>query len=418
MSLYISPINRPIQARINIPGSKSITNRALLLAALAQGESLLQNILLSDDSWALIRALQALGVIIHIDSLHDTATVSGCSGKFPQPQASIDCRDAGTVARFLLSVCANQLGRFQLDGSARLRQRPLRDLIDVLRAQGAIIFSDALPLTIASYQTLIGGDIFIAGDVSSQFLSGLLMSAPYFQRDVILTTHNLVSKPYVDMTCAMMRDFGVDVLQHQSTWTVKASQCYRARQYWIESDFSSASYFFAAAAVTAGDITMLNMSYKQSIQGDKYFLDVLKKMGCVVQENSEGLRVIGPEQLAGIAVDMADFSDTMMTLAAIAPFANSPTRIFNIANTRVKESDRIRAMANNLRCLGVSVEEEEAALTIFPACPHGGVVTTYNDHRIAMACSLIGLKVAGVIIDDESCVNKTFPEFFKKFSLL
>lgn len=412
MPITIPCLSSPTNVNICIPGSKSITNRALLLASLAEGESFLENVLFSDDTDAFISALRALGVKLDVNEVRKTVTVMGGAGKFPCVSASIYCRDAGTVARFLLAACANHVGEMTFDSSVQLRKRPLRDLVNVLRAQGAIISSECFPLTMKNAQPLLGGNICVPGNVSSQFLSGLLMISPYCQTNVVLTTEHLVSEPYVAMTCAMMRDFGVDVLQEKNGWKINNNQKYQAKHYRIESDFSSASYFFAAAAVTGGRITLLNMCRENNLQGDSQFLDVLEKMGCMVESCNEGITVVGPSILKGIEVDMRHMSDTMMTLAAIAPFANSPTRIFNIGNTRVKESDRISAMANNLRRLNIRVEEERAALTIYPGTPVSGVIETYHDHRIAMACSLIGLKVPGIVIDDASCVNKTFPEFF------
>ncbi len=415
MQITIPCAIAPLQAKVCIPGSKSITNRALLLAALAEGGSFLKNVLFSDDTWTLIAVLRELGIVVEIDEDQCAVKIEGCSGRFPQSRATINCRDAGTVARFLLVACANQLGEFQFEGSARLSERPLSDLVHVLRQQGADISSSSLPLVIRHSGGLLGGIINISGDISSQFLSGLLISAPLFKTDVIVNTKNLTSEPYVAMTCAMMRDFGVETVVHDLQWRVKVGGKYRGRHYWIESDFSSASYFFAAAAVTGGKVTILGMVRETSIQGDSEFLAVLEKMGCDVISNDEGITVVGPSQLKGVDVDMQHISDTMMTLAAIAPFADSPTRITNIGNTRMKESDRIAAMANNLRQLNLCVDEEETALTIYPGTPSSGIIKTYHDHRIAMACALIGLKVPGIVIDDASCVSKTFPDFFKVF---
>ena len=413
MPIRIPCATLPVEVQVSIPGSKSITNRALLLASLAEGESFLKNVLFSDDTLTLIAALRKLGVLIEMDKIHHTIKIRGCAGCFPCSQVSIDCRDAGTVARFLLAVCANQIGDFKFDGSVRLRERPLNDLISVLRMQGASLSSDFLPLTLNNKHHLLGGNIFVQSDISSQFLSALLMIAPYCQEEVTLTTTSLVSEPYINMTCSMMRDFGVDVFHHENFWKISVKQKYQARTYRIESDFSSASYFSAAAAITGGKITLLNMKRENSLQGDSAFLGILESMGCTIKSEFENITIIGPAQLKGVTVDMKHISDTMMTLAAIAPFADSPTHIFNIGNTRVKESDRIAAMANNLRKLNIRVDEEAAALTIYPGVPSSGMIETYQDHRIAMACSLIGLKIPGIVIDDAQCVNKTFPGFFK-----
>lgn len=420
MSLTILRATSPVNAKINLPGSKSITNRALLLAALAQGTSLLRNMLFSDDTVTLIAALRKLGVSIDIDFVRCEAKIIGGSGQLPAKGAEIDCRDAGTVARFLLAICANQVGKFTFDGSARLRERPLSELVTVLQQQGAKISSLSFPLALENNQLLRGGNIFVSGDVSSQFLSGLLMISPYCQSEVILHTNELVSEPYVTMSCRMMQSFGVKVDRNEKTWKISSGQHYRAQNYWIESDFSTASYFFAAAAVTGGKITALNMRRENSLQGDSLFLNILEQMGCSIISNDEGITVIGPAQLKGlskeISIDMQHLSDTMMTLAAIAPFADAPTRIINIGNARVKESDRISAMANNLRQLNIQVEEESTALTIYPGQPSSGIIKCYRDHRVAMACSLIGLKVSGIVIDDPECVSKTFPRFFEVFN--
>lgn len=436
-----------------IPGSKSITNRALLLSALAEGQSVLRNVLFSEDTRAMMRALQTLGMKLSIDEAKKEIAVWGCAGVFPNTVAHIHCQDAGTVARFLLVACANQAGCVDFDGNPRLRERPLGGLLTVLRAQGAEISADSLPLRVTNTHALFGGEIFVSGDVSSQFLSGLLMMATYFQQDTVLMTENLVSRPYVEMTCAMMQAFGVQVHQRErsfdgmlrdqasmplrslpsmvrtslshaietscvSCWCICSAQQYQARDYWIESDFSSASYFFAAAAITGKKIILRDMFVENSLQGDSAFLNVLEKMGCVVEIHDGDIAVMGPKKLRGIEVDMRHMSDVMMTLAAIAPFADSPTRIINVGNTRVKESDRIHVMVENLRQLDVRVDEEISALTIYPSVPKAGLVRSYNDHRIAMAFAVLGLRVPGVIIDDVACVSKTFPGFFEVFKKL
>ena len=361
----------------------------------------------------MVRALQALGVRIQLDPETKEIAVTGCAGIFPQAQARLFCEEAGTVARFLLVACANQLGDFLFEASPRLCARPLQALVRVLQSQGVDISADTLPLRMRSSGALLGGNLFIQGDVSSQFLSGLLMMAPYFQQDTIFSTKNLVSQPYVTMTCTMMHAFGVTVMP---VWRVAAGQRYQARTYWIESDFSSASYFFAAAAVTGSTITVTHLALAESMQGDRVFLNILETMGCTLEITAQAIRVSGPTQLRGVTVDMADMSDTMMTLAAIAPFADSPTCIRNIGHTRVKESDRIQAMTQNLQRLGIRIDEEATQLTIYPGRPRAAPVSSYGDHRIAMACALLGLKISGLSIDNICCVHKTFPEFFEQFN--
>lgn len=422
--LAIKKTLRPINATVELPGSKSITNRALLLAALAKGESRLHNFLHCDDTVAFISALEALGIKLKYDQEKKLCIMQGCHGLFPNSKAKVWCQDSGLAVRFLLAACANQQsGVYQFDGSSRLRERPLKDLILALTQQGADIFCENennLPLKIMG-KKLLGGEIFVPGNMSSQFLSALLIIAPYMQSDTIFQSENLISQPYIHLTSQVMKSFGVSVdvesNKLQNRWRVLSGQNYIATDYFIEPDLSAASYFFAAAAVSAGSVTVKNIDRKGCLQGDIKFLEILEKMGCKVFQEHDDIKVQGAEKLKGIAqVDMGDISDTMMTLAAIAPFANSPTLITNIANARVKESDRIYAMEVNLNNLGVRTESGDSWLKIYPGTPKSGVVNCFNDHRIAMSCALVGLKVDGVIINKPECVAKTFPDFFDVFS--
>lgn len=417
--MKIQTLMRPVSRTISIPGSKSMTNRCLLLAALAKGNSCLQNVLLSDDTEALMTNLARLGVSLEIDRANHSVSVEGVEGIFPKKSAHLDCHDAGTVLRFLLPACGNQDGEFYFHGSSQLQKRPIQQLLDVLIQQGAHVSHQRLPLKINNDQPLRGGKITICGRTSSQFLSGLLMSAPYYQQDSFFKTHDLVSEPYIQMTCSMMRQFGVFIDQpSDEIWRVKSEQTYLARNYSIEPDFSSASYFFAAAAITNSTITIPNLSRRNSLQGDKAFVDILEKMGCTIIDDENSISVIGPKELKGVEVDMQHCSDTMMTLAVIAPFAQSPTRISNVGHVRVKESDRIRAIVENLHALNIHVEEEETAITIYPSTPRGTTISSYHDHRIAMACSIIGLKVPDIMIQNPECISKTFPNFFEKLCLI
>ncbi len=417
MKQEICAVAGAIDAQVQIPGSKSITNRALLLSALAEGVSELSNILISDDTLALIDALQELGVIVQVDKESQSCIVAGCMGEFPKKEASIWCNSAGTVARFLLAACAASPGTYRFDGSEQLRKRPMSFLLRTLCSQGAKVVdanSDKLPLTIVGGEGLRGGEIEIDGSKSSQFVSALLMIAPFAKTPVLLTTYNLVSDPYVVMTCAMMGDFGVRVHKmHQARYSIPTPQRYEARDYAIEPDFSTASYFFSAAAVTGGRLTIQPVDRFNSKQGDVEFLSVLEKMGCQVIDDERGLTVKGPSQLQGVSVDMRKFSDVFMTLAALAPFANSPTTITNIEHTREHESNRISVMREGLERLSIKVEEGKDWLKIFPSQPQPGIVESYQDHRIAMAFSIIGLKVKGIVINDSECVAKTCPHFFE-----
>ncbi len=416
-TLRIRPIDHPLDAAVCVPGSKSLTNRALLIAALADGSTTLSNALFSDDSYYFARALLALGFDLRLNEAEHTMTVVGQGGRIPAKKATLNIGNAGTAARFLSAFLTLADGEYVLDGNQRMRQRPIGDLVSALTRLGADIrATDGCPPLRISAQGLNGGRTQVAGNISSQFLSALLMIAPYAQTPTeIEVTSELNSKPYVDMTLAVMRDFGVHVTRDGYSSFAAPRAVYRPPHaaYAIESDASAASYFFAAPAVCGGTATVKNISRK-SVQGDAAFLDVLKKMRCDVieEENSISVRRFAP--LIGVDVDMRDIPDTAQTLAAIAPFATSPTRIRGIASARVKETDRVRAVCAELTRLGVDVEEHADGMTVYPPTTlRPATVQTYDDHRMAMAFSLIGLRFDGVIIDNPSCVAKTFPHFFK-----
>lgn len=397
---------------MQLPGSKSITQRALLLAALARGNSRLYGVGLCEDTLTLMQALKTLGVVLVYDEAKALCEVKGCGGVFPNTHAQLWCQDSGISLRFLMAICATQQGRFSFDGSPRLRERPLRPLIDNLTQQGCKVSSVDCPVSIEA-SGLLGGKIFIPGEVSSQFLSALLIAAPLMKQSVNIQTRGLISRPYVQMTTRMQQQFGVRVEQEAHGWSVEIGQSYQACDYMIEPDLSSASYFFAWAAVMGREVLIEGVDRQACLQGDVEFLSVLEKMGCVVEQLTTGVKLIGPAQLRGVEVDMGDMSDTMMTLAAIAPFADKPTVIENIANTRLKESDRIDAMANNLRAMGVVVKEAPDSLVIYPSVPKPAKLKSYGDHRIAMACAIIAAKVPGIQIHETACVAKTFPHFFE-----
>jgi 3-phosphoshikimate 1-carboxyvinyltransferase len=416
MKQLIRTASAPLEARVVIPGSKSITNRALLLAALADGVSELFDILISDDTVAFMNALRQLGIAIRLDETTRSCIVAGGQGHFPKKNAEIWCADAGTAARFLLAACAASPGTYRLDASEHLRQRPILSLLRTLCSQGARVIpeqAERMPFSITGNEGLLGGEIEIEGTETSQFISALLMVAPFAKNPVFLNSHDVVSNPYVDMTCAMMGEFGVLVRRmHQARFSVPAPQRYTPCDYVVEPDLSTASYFFAAAAVTGGQVTIQAVDRKISKQGDVRFLKVLEKMGCEVIEHPDGLTVKGAAVLQGVSVDMQHFSDTFMTLAALAAFAVTPTTITNIGHTRLQESNRITVMRKNLENLNIKVEEGEDWIKIYPSTPQAGIVDSHRDHRIAMACSIIGLRVAGIEIDGAECVTKTCPDFF------
>ena len=415
-SLRIAPISHPLSATVRVPGSKSLTNRALLIASLANGRTHLSNALFSDDSRYFAKALQTLGFDVQLDETNHTMTVTGMGGKIPAKKAELFIGNAGTAARFLSAFLTLGQGEYILDGEPRMRERPIGDLVDSLTQLGAKLepINNCPPVKINA-NGLRGGKTTIAGDISSQFLSALLMVAPYAQNpiEVGLST-DLNSKPYVDMTISIMKDFGVEVDRNgYQSFRILPSAFRTLHSYTIESDASAASYFFAAPAICGGSVKVENISRK-SVQGDVAFVDVLKQMGCTVEENEYSILVTRYSSLHGVDVDMRDIPDTAQTLAAVAPFASSPTRIRGIASARVKETDRVHAACTELARLGVQVEEREDGMTIYPCKTFKPAnIQTYNDHRMAMAFSLIGLRFDGVTIENPSCVSKTFPNYFK-----
>ena len=427
-SLRITPISHALNATVRVPGSKSLTNRALLISALANGTTHLTDALFSDDSRYFAKALQTLGFDVQLDEANHSMTVTGLGGKIPAKKAELFIGNAGTAARFLSAFLTLGNGEYILDGEPRMRERPIGDLVEALAQLGCDIkalqnaeggMRICPPVKIIA-SGLKGGKTTIAGDISSQFLSALLMTAPYAQAPVeVELTTDLNSKPYVDMTITIMKDFGVEIERDgYSSFTIHPSSFFPISSYAIESDASAASYFFAAPAICGGTVTVENISRK-SVQGDIVFLDVLQQMGCTVQETDNCLLVTGHSQPHGIDIDMRDIPDTAQTLAAVAPFADSPTRIRGIASARVKETDRVHATCTELARLGVQVEEHEDGMTIYPTFDlRPSTVQTYNDHRMAMAFSLIGLRFDGVTIENPSCVSKTFPNFFDALSQL
>lgn len=434
MPKLISPISHPINASVRVPGSKSLTNRALLIAALAEGKTTLKNALFSDDSHYFANALRDLGFRVEEDEEKSEMSVWGLGGKIPATSAELFIGNAGTAARFLTAFLNLGNGEYILDGEPRMRERPIGDLVDALVPLGAKITSPCSddfsrhaglkpslqggemypPLTITA-SGLKGGKTQLAGNISSQYLSALLMTAPYAKNPVeIEITTELFSKPYVDMTIAIMQNFGIEIERNgYQFFKVSPSTYSPITNYLIESDASAASYFFAAPALLGGTLCVENIS-RQSVQGDIDFLDVLAEMGCKVDEEENAIRITHHGSLHGIDIDMSNIPDTAQTLAAIAPFASSPTRIRGIASARVKETDRVSAVCNELTRLGVQVEEYEDGMKIYPCEKiQPALVQTYNDHRMTMAFSLIGLRAEGVQIENPGCVSKTFPNYFE-----
>ncbi len=418
--LIVEPVRQPVLASVTVPGSKSITNRALVLAALAShgGDCELRGALPCEDTEVMVAALRSLGFCVYPD--WDSGVIGLLPPKktervIPAESADLFVGNSGTSMRFLTALVALGRGEYRLDGVTRMRERPLEDLLVALRQLGVDARSEdgnGRPPVVVRSNGLSGGEVAVRGDVSSQFLSGLLMAAPYATHDVEITVDGpMVSTPYVDMTVSMMRQFNVGVASNcGQSYDVAAGQRYSCGTYDIEPDASSASYFWAAAAITGGEVEVSGLS-QPSLQGDMRFLDVLEDMGCDVVRGPADATVYGGA-LHGVDVDMNDISDTVMTLGAVACFAAGPTTIRNVGHIRHKESDRLAALSTELRRLGAGVEEFADGLTITPRPLHGAEVETYNDHRMAMSLALVGLRVPGVVIRNPGCVAKTYPGFF------
>jgi len=414
-----------IDATINVPGSKSLTQRALLTAALADGRSVLEGPLDSEDTQYTSAALRAMGIEVLKEI--DRWIVDGRGGRIETPAQDIFLGNNGTATRFLTSVACLGNGVFRITGDKRMEERPIEPLMEALRGWGASVKSirgtGCPPLEIVA-SGLAGGRTLLPEGKSSQYLSSLLLVAPYARQTAELeVAGEVLSKPYVAMTLEVMNAFGVKAEAGASyNYFSVPKGVYRARTYMIEGDASGASYFFAAAAVSRGRATVRNMPYP-SLQGDARFVDLLQKMGCGVEKSAAGTSVRGPEKLHGISVDMGDCPDVVPTLAVVAALAEGRTVISNIAHLRIKECDRLHVMASELAKLGVRTEEKEDVL-IIDGCGgeierlQGAVIETHNDHRIAMSFAVAGLVVKGIRIENEGCVGKSFPDFWERFAAL
>ena len=424
--LEIQPFTgRPLSVSVSVPGSKSITNRALVLAALASqsNECELVDALQSEDTEVMVDCLKRLGFQIEADGPTVRIGKNDSGRIIPASAADLFVANSGTTVRFLTAMLALGTGTYRLDGVPRMRERPIQDLLDALTELGVQATSDrgtgCPPITLKS-SGLQSNRVCVRADVSSQFLSALLMAAPFAGREMTIEVEGpVVSEPYIEMTLRMMEAWG-DIFTRGNTpnaYTVLPHGSSPApSHYAIEPDASAASYFFAAAAILGGQVTVENLTL-ESLQGDVHFVDVLQQMGCRIETCDAGITVHGGP-LRGIDIDMNAISDTVMTLGAVACFADGPTRIRNVAHIRHKETDRIFALATELRRLGAEVEEFEDGLKITPRPLHGATVETYNDHRMAMSLALIGLKVPGVVIKNSGCVAKTYPGFWQDFEKL
>ncbi|MEW6429328.1 MAG: 3-phosphoshikimate 1-carboxyvinyltransferase [Thermodesulfobacteriota bacterium] len=421
----IQPLGRPVDAAVAVPGSKSITQRALIAAALADGDSLLRGPLDSEDTRYTMTALAAMGI-----GVEQTAAgwrVAGRGGVIATPAGDIFLGNNGTATRFLTSVAALGHGRFAITGDARMAERPIRPLMEALAGWGVRIRSvhdSGCPPLVIDADGIAGGRTVLPEGKSSQYLSSLLLVAPYAEKPAELEVRGAVlSKPYVAMTLAVMSSFGVTATASAdcARFAIPRGK-YAARDYQVEGDASSASYFWAAAAVTGGRVTVTNVP-SPSLQGDAVLVDLLERMGCAVTRSEGGITVQGAGNLRGIEVDMGDCPDVVPTLAVVAAMARGRTVISNIAHLRIKECDRLHVMASSLAMLGIHTEEQPDSLIIDgcggdPARLRAAVIPTHNDHRIAMCFAVAGLVVDGITVENEGCVSKSFPDFWERFSLL
>jgi 3-phosphoshikimate 1-carboxyvinyltransferase len=410
--LAIPKLPRAPELVWHVPGSKSITNRALVLAALAEGESVLEGVLHSDDTRHMRSGLSALGVPIE-DAGPTTLVVHGGRARLRAPKEPLFVGNSGTTVRFLAALACLVPGPVTLVGDEAMARRPIQDLVDGLRQLGVQIECETgcPPLTIHGGR-LAGGQVSMRGDRSSQYFSALLMAAGVAEAAVSIDiAGTLVSRPYVDITRRMVADFGGAAEATERGFRIVPRSSYVARSYRIEPDASSASYPFALAAVSGGKITVPGLGV-HALQGDYAFLDVLARLGAKVEKGEASSTVSGSGTLSGVSVDMHDISDTVMTLAAMAPVLRGATRIFNVANIRIKETDRLLATVAELTRLGQRVTHGEDWLEVEPSALTPATVHCYADHRMAMSFAVLGAVAGGVRIEDPACVAKTYPGFW------
>ena len=421
--LHLSPINM-VDGTVNVPGSKSLSNRALLLAALASGETHLTNLLDSEDIHHMLNALTKLNISYRLSECKTQCWVTGNAGVFKVSKpVTLFLGNAGTAMRPLCAALACSHGEFELTGEPRMEERPIGALVDSLRQAGADIDylknDDYPPLSIKGH-ALQGGNVTVDGSVSSQFLTALLMSAPLFEQDTtIIISGDLVSKPYIDITLHTMAQFGIDVEnKNYQQFVVKGQQQYQTPgDFMVEGDASSASYFLAAGAIKGGTVRVTGVG-RNSIQGDIRFAEVLEQMGAKVNWQDEFIEVTSAP-LTAVDLDMNHIPDAAMTIATTALFAKGTTSIRNIYNWRVKETDRLAAMSCELRKVGAIVQEGDDFISITPPKKliHAQI-DTYNDHRVAMCFSLVALSDTAVTINDPNCTAKTFPDYFDRFATI
>ena len=429
--VLVEPIRNPFQVAITPPGSKSLTNRALVLAALSEGESELSNVLFANDTLVMIDGIAKLGFVLDLERERNTVRVHGRGGKIEASEAELFCANSGTTIRFLTAMCTLGHGTYQLDGTERMRQRPIGQLVDLLKNLGARIeyaTNEGTPPVRVTGDGLPGGLARYGAAASSQFLSAAVMVTPYARNEVRIDLDGpQTSWPYVAMTMQLMDHFGVtpelirDPRSGEPKQIIIPRGTYRGTEYAIEPDASNASYFLAAAAVHPGSKVTIDGLGKRSLQGDVGFADLLHRMGAGLVFGKDFITITGAEKLEGIDVDLSNMPDMAQTLAAVALFADGPTTLRGLHTLRVKETDRITALKTEIEKLGAEASASEDTLTILP--PEDGdfrpaMIDTYDDHRMAMSFAIVGSKVSGITIRDAKCVQKTYPQFFEDFARL
>lgn len=414
----VHPITTKDALKIQVPGSKSITNRALLLATLANGTTTLHGVLFSDDSRHFLNCIQTLGFETTVDEANCTVTIKGLGGSIPKAEASLYVGSAGTAARFLSAYLGCSNGTYHMDASEQMRKRPMAPLLASLKDLGCELqFEEKegfFPFTITGHG-FATNKVSVDIDQSSQFLSALLICACLSGKDMEIGIEGTHGMSYIEITLRMMEQFGVKACNPEEGkgYLISEGQSYNALTYQVEPDASSASYFYALAPLLGVPILVQNVT-PDSMQGDIKFLQILEQLGCTVVDNEEGILLLPPttKEYPGLDVDMSACSDQAITMAVLAPFATSPTTIRGIGHIRFQECDRLSAIAKELTNLGIQVEEREDSITIYPGPPTAGTVHTYDDHRMAMGFALIGLRVPGIVIDNPDCCRKTFENFF------
>ena len=410
--MAIKPLSH-LDARVKVPGSKSTTQRAMIMAALAEGDSLLQGPLLSEDTGYLTEALRLLGA--DITTHNGDMKVRGTRGRIKNPQKEIYLGNNGTAMRLLTTVVCLGEGEFRLTGASRLLERPIQPLLTALKALGVEARSEdkpGFPPVVIEAQGLRGGKVTIGPVESSQYISSLLIAAPYARGDLSLELQGPVpSRPYVEMTVALMKQFGAEIIQESpNQYLITNARKYQGITCPIEGDVSSASYFFLAAALCPGRVRVRPV-FSETLQGDIGFLKILEELGCGIIWGEDWVEVIGAKLPPGeYSYDLGDMPDMVPTLAVLAACRSGRTVIKNVAHLRIKESNRLEALVRELTKTGIEAKETEDGLTIEGGNPHGAEIETYNDHRIAMSFAILGLNVPGITIKDPDCVNKSFPD--------